>query len=70
METLGINFGFLFLEALFVSAPIAFSIVSLLNLRKQKISGGTLAIWVLVICAIPFLGALAYWIVRPVGESK
>jgi hypothetical protein len=29
-----------------------------------------LAIWVLVICVVPILGASAYWIIKPTAESR
>jgi hypothetical protein len=45
-------------------------IIALIDLAKKKMSGTTLALWVLIICVIPALGAIAYWIVKPTPESK
>ncbi len=65
METLGINVGFLFVQLLVGFGWIGLVIISLFDLRKKKLEGMALAVWVLVVCAIPLLGALAYWIVKP-----
>jgi len=51
---------------LFIGLPI----IALIDLAKKKMSGTTLALWVLIICAIPALGALAYWIVKPTSGNK
>lgn len=55
MEPLGINTG---------------PLISLLDLRKKNLSGVPLGIWVLIICAIPVIGSLAYWIIKPSAETK
>jgi hypothetical protein len=70
MESLGINFSFLLVQLILGFGWIGFSIFSLFSLRSRNLRGMTLAVWVLAICAIPVLGALAYWIVRPSGEYK
>jgi hypothetical protein len=73
MDSLGLNLGFLLvqiLSLLVVFGWIAFVIVSLFNLRTKKLTGTPLVMWVLIICAIPVLGALAYWIVKPSAESQ
>jgi hypothetical protein len=41
------------------------SLLALFTLRGRGLTGSTLALWVLIIVAMPFLGALAVWIVRP-----
>ena len=41
------------------------ALLALFSLRRQGLSGTTLALWVLIIVAVPFLGALAFLIVRP-----
>ncbi|MCC6192590.1 MAG: hypothetical protein IT318_26490 [Anaerolineales bacterium] len=68
MEPLGINFGLL-VRLLFGLAPLLLwlllTLLALFALRGRGLAGTTLAIWVLVIVAAPFLGALAVWIVRP-----
>ncbi|MEP7133517.1 MAG: hypothetical protein ABI904_01165 [Chloroflexota bacterium] len=69
MDALGINVGLLFVQLLPI-VLIAFPIISLFDLAKKKLSGTALALWVLVICAVPLLGALAYWIIKPTREEK
>ena len=70
MESLGINLGLLLVQIVFAFGWIGFSIFSLFSLRSKNLHGTTLAVWALAICAVPVLGALAYWIVRPSVESK
>ncbi len=70
MEPIGINFGFLFIQLIPIILVIGLPIISLLDLRKQKLSGTTLGIWVLVICAIPIIGSIAYWVIKPSAEIK
>jgi len=69
METMGINWGFLFIELIIITVFIGLPIISLIDLAKKKLSGTPLAIWVLVICAVPLLGSLAYWIIKPTPEK-
>jgi len=70
MEPLGINMGLGLLELIPVIVLIGLPIISLIDLAKKKLTGTPLAIWVLVICVVPLLGSLAYWIVRPTAESR
>jgi hypothetical protein len=70
MEPLGINTGLLFVQLIPVIVLIGFPIISLLDLRKKNLGSTTLAIWVLVICAVPVIGSLAYWIIKPSPEIK
>lgn len=70
MDALGINIGMLIEQAFFVTLFIGLPIISLVDLAKKKPGGTPLAVWVLVICAVPLLGSLAYWIVRPGLEVK
>ncbi|MBI5935062.1 MAG: hypothetical protein HY867_15255 [Chloroflexi bacterium] len=65
MEAIGINFGFLVVQLLAVLLWLGLPVITLLHLRNQKLNGVPLVLWVLLICAIPVLGALAYWIVKP-----
>ena len=69
MEAIGINIGFLVVQLLTVLVWLGLPVMTLLHLRNQKLNGVPLALWVLLICAIPILGALAYWIVKPAAES-
>ncbi len=43
------------------------TVLTLLHLRKQNLSASPLALWTLIII-IPWLGAIAYWLVRPSGD--
>ena len=70
MEPLGINAGLLFIQLLISIVLIALPILSLIDLARKNLSGMPLAIWVLVICALPILGSLAYWIIKPTAESR
>ena len=70
MEAIGINITFLFMQLIFLILLIGFPIVTLFDLAKKKLGGSSLALWVLIICAIPLLGALAYWIIKPIAEIK
>jgi len=68
MDSLGINFGLLFIQLISMVALIGFPVASLIDLKKKKLNGTTLAIWVLVICIVPLIGPLAYWIIKPSAE--
>ena len=70
MDALEINFSLLLLQSIIPVVLIGLPVISLLDLAKKKLSGTALALWVLMICAIPFLGPLAYWIVKPTAESR
>jgi len=70
MERMGINMGLGLLELIPLLLLIGLPIISLIDLTKRKLTGTPLAIWALIICAIPWLGSIAYWIVRPSAESK
>ena len=65
MDGLGINTGLLLVQLIPVLGLIGFPIISLIDLKKKKLSGTTLAIWVLIICVIPLIGSVAYWIIKP-----
>jgi hypothetical protein len=70
MDELGINIGLLLVQLIPAMVLIGFPVISLVDLKKKKLSGTTLAIWVLIICAIPLIGSLAYWIIKPSSETK
>lgn len=69
MEPLGINLGLAFIEILIILVMIGLPVLSLVDLSRKKLSGTPLALWVLIICAVPLLGSLAYWIIRPTAEK-
>jgi hypothetical protein len=70
MEPLGINTGLLLIQLLITLVIISLPVISLIDLAKKKLSGTPLAIWVLIICAVPFIGPLAYWIIKPTTETR
>ena len=70
MDVLGINFGLLLEQVFFVILLIGLPIISLIDLARKRLSGTPLAIWALVICLVPVIGSLAYWIIKPTAESK
>jgi phospholipase D-like protein len=65
MDALGINFGLLLEQAFFVILLMGLPIISLIDLARKRLSGIPLAIWTLVICVVPVIGSLAYWIIKP-----
>jgi hypothetical protein len=69
MEPLGINFSLLLPQLFLTLLLIAFPIVSLIDLGRRKLRGVPLAMWVFIICSIPLLGSLAYWIIKPSAEN-
>lgn len=69
MDALGINFGLLLEEAFFVVLLIGLPIISLIDLARKRLSGTPLAIWTLVICIVPVIGSLAYWIIKPTHQE-
>ena len=70
MEALGINFGLLLAQSIIPILLFVFPMISLIDLSRKKLTGTTLALWVLVICAVPIPDACAYWIIKPTAESK
>jgi hypothetical protein len=70
MEALGINFGMLLVQSIIPIILFVFPMISLIDLSRKHLNGTTLALWVLIICAVPILGASAYWIIKPTAESK
>lgn len=70
MDALGINFGLLLEQVFFVILLIGLPVISLIDLARKRLSGTPLAIWALVICLVPVIGSLAYWIIKPTAESR
>jgi len=69
IDTLGINGWLLLIQLIPIILFIGLPIIALVDLAKKNMSGTPLAVWVLVICAVPLLGALAYWIIKPTAEK-
>jgi hypothetical protein len=70
MEALGINWGVLIIQVLIFSVIPALSLMALLALRRTHITGITQVLWALLIVAIPVLGALAFFIVKPAENAQ
>jgi hypothetical protein len=70
MDVIGINVGFLLVQLTAIVLVIGLPLISLIDLSKKKLSGTPLAIWALIICVVPLLGALAHWIIKPTAEAK
>jgi hypothetical protein len=70
MEPLGINAGLLLIQFVVVFIMLGLPVISLIDLARKKLNGTPLSVWVLVICVVPVLGSLAYWIVKPTAESR
>ena len=70
MEPLGINSGLLFIQFIFAIALLGLPLISLMSLARRHLTGTPLALWVLVICVVPLLGPLAYWVIRPAAEGN
>lgn len=70
MEPLGINTTFFLIQLVFVIVILGLPVISLVSLAGKKLTGTPLALWVLVICAIPVLGSFAYWMIKPSAESR
>ena len=70
MDATGINVGLLIIQMIPIILLIGLPIISVIDLGKRKLSGTTLALWVLIICAVPVIGSIAYWVVKPAPETK
>jgi hypothetical protein len=69
----GINSGFLLITVFNLAILLGWPLLSLLalfSLRGRGLTGTTLALWVLISVGMPFLGALAVWIVQPKDGPK
>ena len=73
MESLGINLGLLITQLvsfLVIGGYPILSLVALFSLRRNRLTGTNQAIWALLIIAIPFLGALAFFIAKPTENAR
>jgi hypothetical protein len=70
MDTLGLNLGLLLEQMFFTTLLVGLPIISLIDLARKRLSGIPLAVWALLICIVPVLGSLAYWIIRPTPEPQ
>jgi hypothetical protein len=70
MEPLGIGTGELIVIFFIVVFSFGLPIISLIDLARKKLNATPLAVWAFLICVVPILGSLAYWIIRPTAEIK
>ena len=70
MEELGINTNFLLIQLSAIAALLVLPVASLFDAVRKNLNGPSLIVWVLLICMIPVIGSLAYWIVRPKGNNS
>jgi hypothetical protein len=70
MDILGINWGYLIIEFLIFGLYPALSLIALFALRRSPVTGITQVLWALLIIAIPILGALAFFIVKPTEDTQ
>jgi len=70
VEEIGINTSMFFIQVLILLLFLGLPIISLIDLAKRKLTGIPLAIWAVLICVVPLMGSIAYWIIRPSPEIK
>ena len=68
MEPLGFNIGLI--EFVIVGMTIGLPVISLIDWGRKKMTGIPLAIWALLICVVPVIGSVAYWIIKPTAEGN
>ena len=69
MDAIGFGVSELILLMFILVFIIGLPVITLVDLAKKNLTGTVQAIWVLVICIVPLIGSLAYWIVKPTAES-
>ena len=69
MEMVGINWGYLIIQLLIFGLYPLLSLAALLALRHSHVTGLVQVLWALLIVAIPVLGALAFFIVKPTENA-
>lgn len=70
MEMLGINWSYLIIQMLIFGSWPFLSLIALLALRRSRITGTTQVLWAILIVAVPVLGALAFFIVKPIEDNQ
>lgn len=70
MEMLGVNWGYLVIQMLVFGMYPLLSLVALFALRRRHVAGITQVLWALLIIAVPVLGALSFFIVKPSENSQ
>jgi hypothetical protein len=70
MDALGFGVVELIILLIVLVFFLGLPILTLIDLARKKLAGTSLAIWVLIICIVPLLGSLAYWIIKPTTEGQ
>lgn len=70
MDALGFGVVELIILLIVLVFFLGLPILTLIDLARKKLDGTSLAIWVLIICIVPLLGSLAYWIIKPTAEGQ
>jgi hypothetical protein len=70
LDTLGFGIAEFIILVIVLMLFLGLPIITLIDLARKKMTGTPLAIWVLIICIVPMIGSIAYWIVKPAAESK
>lgn len=65
MQALGLNTGYLLIQCVLPLLWLLLSLFALLRLRERALPETARALWAVFIVVVPFLGALAFLIVRP-----
>ena len=66
----GINWGYLIVQTLLFCIYPVLSLIALFALRRSRVTGVVQVLWALLIVAIPVLGALAFFIVKPTDNTQ
>ncbi len=64
---------FMFLQLLNCLIPLIWlgmSIAALLMLKKRSLGETATVLWAILICVLPILGAVAFWIISPKGQEQ
>ena len=65
MQALGLNTGYLLIQCVLPLLWLLLSLYALLRLRERALPETARALWAVFVVVVPFLGALAFLIVRP-----
>jgi hypothetical protein len=65
MEALGLNVGYLLVQCIVPLLWLLLSFFALFRLRDRALPETARAVWAVFVVVVPFLGALAFFVVRP-----
>jgi hypothetical protein len=68
LDTLGFGIAEFIIPVIMLMLFLGLPIITLIDLARKKMTGTPLAIWVLIICIVPMIGSIAYWIVKPTTD--